>query len=77
MGVKVLLFGQLREITGHASLVVENVLDSSQLINEITTKYPALKSMKFLVSVDRKVVATTTTLTSQQIVALLPPFSGG
>jgi len=76
MPVNIIIFGQLTDIAGN-SLSLEGVADTDQLVNKLNELYPALADKKFLVAVDKKVISGNTVLTSNNTVALLPPFSGG
>lgn len=77
MQIKVIIFGQLVDITGTNSLTVENVADSNQLIERLISAYPALSSTKYAIAVDKKIVKENTSLNNNNTIALLPPFSGG
>ena len=76
MHVEVLFFGKLIEITG-SSLVLEQVTTTDELLQQLRLQYPLLAAEKYIVAVDKKTIATNTTLTDNCTVALLPPFSGG
>ena len=74
--VKIILFGKLTDIAG-SSLALKNIADTNRLIEEMHNRYPALAQAKYVIAVDKKVVNENTALTENNIVALLPPFSGG
>lgn len=76
MPVNIIIFGQLTDIAGN-SLSLDGIADTNQLVNKLNELYPALADKKYLVAVDKKVISQNTALTSRNIVALLPPFSGG
>ena len=76
MPVNIIIFGQLTDIAGN-SLSLEGIADTDQLVNKLNELYPALADKKFVVAVDKKVISGNTVLTSNNTVALLPPFSGG
>ncbi|HEY1009004.1 MAG: MoaD/ThiS family protein [Daejeonella sp.] len=77
MQVKVLIFGQLTDITGLSELLVTDVSTSNELIESLTGKYPELATAKYVVALDKKVISQETQLPDNSTVALLPPFSGG
>ncbi len=77
MRVKVLIFGQLTDITGESEIYLNEVSDRDELINKLIRQYPALANSKYAIAVDKKVIKENTPLTNECIVALLPPFSGG
>jgi molybdopterin converting factor subunit 1 len=79
--IKVRLFAILREVVGEReiTITVPSGVTVSYLNNEILKKYPQLKSFsnKFVTSVNCKVTAGDTIITSSDEIALLPPVSGG
>ncbi|MEJ7693681.1 MoaD/ThiS family protein [Daejeonella sp.] len=77
MQVKVLIFGQLTDITGLSEIELENISDRDELIETLTQRYPRLTDSKYAIAIDKKVITHNTPLTDNSIVALLPPFSGG
>ena len=76
MRVEVLFFGKLVEIAG-ASLVLEQVTTTDELLQQLRLQYPLLAAEKYIVAVDKKTITGNTTLSDNCTVALLPPFSGG
>lgn len=76
MRVEVLFFGKLVEIAG-ASVVLEQVTTTDELLQQLRLQYPLLAAEKYIVAVDKKTIKENITLTDNCTVALLPPFSGG
>ena len=76
MTVEVLFFGKLVEIAG-ASLVMNDITSTDELLDQLRLQYPALAAEKYVVAVDKKTITGNTSLTDHSTVALLPPFSGG
>lgn len=56
---------------------MENVSDTDDLVGKLNQLYPALANKKYIIAVDKQVVTGNTALTNSNVVALLPPFSGG
>jgi molybdopterin synthase sulfur carrier subunit len=77
MRINVLLFGRLADITGKATISVENVADTDELVHQLQDSFPELSDLKYLVAVDREVIKENRKLHENMTVALLPPFSGG
>jgi molybdopterin synthase sulfur carrier subunit len=77
MSVNVIVFGQLTDIVGKAPLTVEDVSDTSQLVQRLQERYPALVNAPYIIAVDKQIVNSNTALTGNNTVALLPPFAGG
>lgn len=76
MAIQVLFFGQLTEIAGNA-VGVPAAETLRGLERELWEQFPLLKEKKYALSVNQKIVAGDMLLTEGDIVALLPPFSGG
>jgi molybdopterin synthase sulfur carrier subunit len=72
-----LAFGQLTDITGQSTWEMEDISDTDQLKTMLVEKYPALAQSKYLVAVNMEVVRGNVILKPGDVVALLPPFSGG
>lgn len=77
MRVKVLIFGQLTDITGESEIYLNEISDRDELVEKLNQQYPALADSKYAIAVDKKVISQNTRLDDECTVALLPPFSGG
>ena len=77
MKINLLIFGQLTDDTGAATLVLEDITNTDTLNEILLERYPSLKSRKFTVAVNAKLITANTPLTDNSTVALMPPFSGG
>ncbi|MBN8833031.1 MAG: molybdopterin synthase sulfur carrier subunit [Niastella sp. SCN 39-18] len=77
MGINVLLFGQVADITGKDILKIPVVKNTNELNQLLEKTYPALKSIKYSIAVNKKVIQENTALHNEDTVAILPPFSGG
>ncbi len=77
MSINIIIFGQIADITGTSNLTIENVTDTSQLVERLAATYPALGSAKYAIAIDKKIVKENTAISNNNTIALLPPFSGG
>jgi molybdopterin converting factor subunit 1 len=75
--IEVMFFGQLIEGTGVASIMVEEVANTEELIQMMKMRYPFLESSKYMLAVNNTMVTENTFITPGSKVALMPPFSGG
>ena len=73
---KVLFFGELKDISGHAELEL-TAGDLNALMNCLYEKWPDLKSKTILKAINQTVVEENSVLHAADEVALMPPFSGG
>lgn len=77
MLLNIIIFGQIADITGTTNIALENVADTNQLIERLNSSYPSLRSAKYAIAVDKKIIKENTALNNNNTIALLPPFSGG
>lgn len=75
--MKITLFGQLTDIAGTSSLVVETVVDTDALVQAVNRQYPAMAGARYKIAVDKKAVNGNTPINESSDLAFLPPFSGG
>jgi molybdopterin synthase sulfur carrier subunit len=76
MNLTIKVFGNLTEITGTAELELE-AIDSASLHSALFQRFPQLRERKFAIAVNKQLITENTDLKAHDIVALLPPFSGG
>ncbi len=77
MGINILAFGQIAEIAGNSEWKSEGIESTDNLRLHLETDFPLLKSVKYSVAVNRRLVHGNEKLNDNDTVALLPPFSGG
>lgn len=77
MAINVLFFGQLTDIVGSPSLILENIEDTQQLQQHLIERFPGLQHVTYAMAIDRQIIQSNTPVLESQTVALLPPFSGG
>lgn len=80
MKVHILIFGIIKDIVGNNKLVVEIEKDStiSILKNRLLNEYPELiKYKNYAVAVNEEYVEDDYPLNNNDIIALIPPVSGG
>lgn len=76
MGVKIIAFGMLADLLPKEGLIMEsNTL--KVLHQQLQKNYPELKNYTYRIAVNQQISEWDTTLKDEDIVALLPPFSGG
>lgn len=77
MKIQVLFFGSLTDSSLVAEQSVDLVLDTNELKQVLMQQYPGLKMAKFIIAVNKQMIQENTILKKGDIVALMPPFSGG
>lgn len=77
MQVKIIMFGQLKDITGDNIVEFNGIADTDGIVMELNKRYPAMMAAEYVIAVNNEVVSENTLLKDDSTVALLPPFSGG
>jgi len=77
MKIKILVFGQLSEIINGSEFELLAITNTDELNKKLFELYPKLEDMKFSLAINKKIIHENTPLNHEDIVALLPPFSGG
>ncbi len=75
MKVKVLFFGELSEQFGKERYVSEN--NVYELMNTLALEWPAFGEKQVTVAVNAQVVHENRIFMEGDVVAVMPPFSGG
>jgi sulfur-carrier protein len=70
-------FGMVAEKIGTTGLAMSHTGDSAELLDALLVKFPALKTVKFTLAINKKIVNGTQGVPENAEIALLPPFSGG
>ena len=73
--VKIFTFGKLKEIVG--SDFEEKSDNTDELQQKLSSKFPALQTLKLRIAVNQKIISENTQLNNNDVVALMPPYSGG
>jgi molybdopterin converting factor small subunit len=75
--IKVLFFGILADEAGLKELEIENVKNTTELLNELEKRFPSFSTYRLQLFVNQVQAAEVYTLKSGDEVALIPPFPGG
>ena len=77
MEIIILGFGQITDIIGKSELKLNGVSSTEELNKKLAEIFPLLASMEYAIAINHKLIHTNTKLNNKDVVALLPPFSGG
>jgi molybdopterin synthase sulfur carrier subunit len=77
MSLTIQLFGQFIEMAGKNTLEVEGVPDTDALRRKLESMFHTLQGIPYLVAVDKDIVTGNTPLSPTEVIALMPPYSGG
>lgn len=75
MNIKIIAFGQIAEITGKELTLEAKDLDSLKL--KLIEKFPELSDKKLAFAVNKKIAQNNVAFSENDVVALMPPYSGG
>ena len=76
--MQVMLYGVLKEKLQDDMIEIAPVTTVQKLIHTLELKYPLLKEQRFTIAVNKKICTDNKQqLTEEDVIALLPPFSGG
>lgn len=70
-------FGMVAEKIGTIELTMDHYQDSEALLDALQVRFPALKSIKFSLAINKKLISIKQEIPENAEIALLPPFSGG
>ncbi len=77
MTVQVLFFASIRELVKFNSIEVNNCLSISELKSRLIHDFPGIEQLSFAIALNNQIQQGDMPLNDGDIVALLPPFSGG
>ena len=77
MKIKVLVFGQLTDILKTHELELPDVKNTRELNELLAKQFPNLAGANYTMAINNKIVPGLSSLIDGDVVALLPPFSGG
>lgn len=77
MGIRVLFFGSVTDITLVGELSLEHCADTDALVKELLNRFPALGAKKYFLALNQQIVHENSPLTHGDTIALMPPYSGG
>ena len=75
--MQLLFFGSLTDIAGNTDFDLSEIENTDQLKVTLFEQFPELINHSFLIAVNKKVQNGNVELKENDVVALLPPFSGG
>ncbi|TCC90139.1 molybdopterin synthase sulfur carrier subunit [Pedobacter frigiditerrae] len=77
MEIEIISFGKIAEFMANRRLTVDGIETTAQLKDLLEKEFPALADIKYKLAVNKTIIQETAELKSGDIVAFMPPFSGG
>jgi len=75
--MEVQVYGRLTDIMGNNGLKPEGIENTDQLKKKLLFLYPELSGIGYAIAVNNQIVSGNYPLRNDDVVSLLPPFSGG
>lgn len=77
MKIRVLVFGQLKDIIESDELWLEGLAHSDDVLPLLQAQFPGIKNLQFKIALNKKMIQQGVSLHEDDVIALLPAFSGG
>jgi sulfur-carrier protein len=71
------VYGRITDILHNMEMDARDLPDTEQLKNRLVLLFPALAGIHFAIAVNNRIVGEKFPLKQQDVISLLPPFSGG
>jgi sulfur-carrier protein len=75
--MKVLFFGSIADVTTYQEMKISGSENLQELKYNLEKQFPELKTIRYSFAVNKVIVHHNLALDDSDVVALLPPFSGG
>ena len=75
--IEILAFGQIIDITGQKAWRMEHIPDTDELKISLAKTFPSMNTAEYRIAVNMEIIRGNVELKTGDVVALLPPFSGG
>lgn len=77
MEIQIIAFGKISDFLSNQTLEISNITNTKELKIYLEKRFPALSGMKYILVLNKNLVQTDVDLNDRDMVALMPPFSGG
>lgn len=77
MELEIISFGKVAEVINNQQLKVSNVSNTDELKEYLEKSFPLLSKMNYKLAVNKNIVQENYELKNNDIIAIMPPFSGG
>lgn len=77
MEIEVISFGKIAEFIPQQKISIVNISDTDELRAYLEKKFPDLAGTKYKLALNKNVVQVKTEINNNDVVAIMPPFSGG
>ena len=77
MEIEIISFGKIAEFISDQKIDIAEIADTDSLKMHLETLFPELKGMKYKFALNNQLVQANSIINQNDILAIMPPFSGG
>lgn len=77
MEIEVISFGKIAEFLPQQKISIVNISDTDELRVYLEKIFPDLAGTKYKLALNKNIVQVKTEINNNDVVAIMPPFSGG
>jgi len=77
MEIEVISFGKIAEFIPQQKISIVNITNTDELRAYLEKNFPDLAGTKYKLALNKNVVQVKTEINNNDVVAIMPPFSGG
>lgn len=77
MEIEIISFGKISEFIKNQTIEITGINDTDGLKVYLELNYPELSKMKYKLALSNNLVQHNTHISANEVVAIMPPFSGG
>jgi molybdopterin synthase sulfur carrier subunit len=77
MDIEIVSFGHIAEFISNQRITIAGIDDTDQLRAYLESAFPLLAETKYKLALNKRMIQGKSPITQNDIVAIMPPFSGG
>ncbi len=77
MKIEIISFGKIAEFISNQKIDIAEITDTDNLKIHLETLFPELKAIKYKFALNNQLVQANSAIEQNDILAIMPPFSGG
>ncbi|MCX2452271.1 MoaD/ThiS family protein [Pedobacter gandavensis] len=77
MEIEIISFGKISEFIPRQKIDITGISDTDTLKVHLEKAFPQISTMKYKLALNEKLVQNNTLISGNEVVAIMPPFSGG
>lgn len=77
MEIEIISFGKIAELISNQKIDIAEIADTDSLKVHLETLFPELKAVKYKFALNNNLIQANSAINHNDILAIMPPFSGG